>query len=55
MFAVEPSGFCQKDVELRPVGISAVIGHRHPSGRTMTQQKFFVIEFLPEDALAWWM
>ena len=51
VFAIEPSGLGEQDVELRAIGISAVVSHGHPAGGTMTQQKVLIIKSFAIDAL----
>ena len=50
MLVVKPTGLGEKDEELGTVGVWAMVGHGNPSCRTMTQQKFFIHEFVTEDA-----
>ena len=53
MFGVEPARFGEQDVELRAVRVLAVVGHRHPARRAVTQDEVLVVEPVAEDALAW--
>ena len=52
MFIVEPAGLGEEDVELRAVGVTAVVCHGNPAGRTVGQHKLLVVKALPEDAAA---
>ena len=50
VFAIEPAGLGEHDVELRAVGVSAVVGHGNPAGRTVGQHEVLVIETLAVNA-----
>ena len=54
VFAIEPSGLGEHDVELRAVGVSAVVGHGNPAGRTVGQHEVLVIETLAVNAATCW-
>uniref|UniRef100_A0A1I8IXU8 Bestrophin homolog n=1 Tax=Macrostomum lignano TaxID=282301 RepID=A0A1I8IXU8_9PLAT len=47
---VEPASFGQGDVELRAVGVRAVVGHGNPAGAAVRQDKGLIVECLAEDA-----
>ena len=53
MFGVEPARFGEQDVELRAVGVLAVVGHGHPARCAVTQDEVLVVEPVAEDALTW--
>ena len=53
VLGVEPARFGEQDVELWAVGVLAVVGHRHPARRAVTQDEVLVVEPVAEDALTW--
>lgn len=52
MFLVEPRGLVSGDEELRSVGVSSGVGHRHDSGSSVLQGEVLVGELLAIDGLA---
>ena len=52
MVTIEPSGWNQGDEELGAIGVLAVVGHAHPSCRSVAEYEVLVDELVAIDASA---